>query len=67
MKLADIDGPQATAKGLRHGFGVYAIANCEIPLNMVRKWLGHAELKTTAIYENAVGKEEREIAKKMWK
>jgi hypothetical protein len=44
-------------KGLRHGFGVYAVAECEIPLNMVQKWMGHKELKTTAIYANAVGKE----------
>ncbi|MEN7547358.1 site-specific integrase [Rapidithrix thailandica] len=67
MATAKIQGPQATAKGLRHGFGVYAIADCEIPLNMVQKWLGHAELKTTAIYANAVGKEERDIANKMWR
>jgi len=66
MLLAKIEGPQATPKGLRHGFGVYAIANCEIPLNMVQKWLGHAEIKTTAIYANAVGREEREIANRMW-
>lgn len=67
MSEANIEGPQATPKGLRHGFGVYAIADCEIPLNMVQKWLGHAEIKTTAIYANAVGKEERDIANKMWK
>lgn len=66
MSTANIDGPQASPKGLRHGFGVYAIADCEIPLNMVQKWLGHAEIKTTAIYANAVGKEERDIANKMW-
>lgn len=56
MAEANIKGAQATPKGLRHGFGVYAIADCEIPLNMVQKWLGHAEIKTTAIYANAVGK-----------
>jgi integrase/recombinase XerD len=67
MLTANIEGSQATPKGLRHGFGVYAIADCEIPLNMVQKWLGHAEIKTTAIYANALGKEERDIANKMWK
>lgn len=66
MEHADIQGPQASPKGLRHGFGVYAIADCEIPLNMVQKWLGHADLKTTAIYANALGREERDIANKMW-
>lgn len=66
MAVADITGPHATPKGLRHGFGVHAIAHCGIPLNMVQKWLGHSDLKTTAIYANAVGKEERDIAHKMW-
>ena len=66
MSMANVTGPQASPKGLRHGFGVYAIADCEIPLNMVQKWLGHSEIKTTAIYANAVGKEERDIANKMW-
>lgn len=66
MNTARIEGPQATAKGLRHGFGVHAIAECEIPETMVQKWLGHAELKTTAIYVNALGKEERSIAERMW-
>jgi len=37
-----------------------------IPLNMVQKWLGHAELSTTAIYADAVGAEEQEIASRMW-
>jgi integrase/recombinase XerD len=27
---------------------------------MVQKWLGHAQLTTTAIYANAVGEEEQE-------
>jgi len=67
MASADINGPQASPKGLRHGFGVYAIADCEIPLNMVQKWLGHTDLKTTAIYANAIGKQERDIANKMWR
>lgn len=66
MLAAEIEGPQASPKGLRHGFGVHAIAHCEIPLNMVQKWLGHTELKTTAIYANAMGKEERDIANRMW-
>lgn len=57
-------GPQATAKGLRHGFGVAAVTS-GIPLNLVRKWLGHARLSTTAIYTDAVG-EEAAIASWMW-
>ena len=55
----------ATAKGLRHGYGVAAVTS-EVPLNMVQKWLGHADIATTAIYADALGEEERQIAAKMW-
>jgi len=58
-------GPQASPKGLRHGFGVAAVS-AGIPLNMVQKWLGHAQLSTTAIYAAAVGDEEHHIASRMW-
>jgi integrase/recombinase XerD len=52
-------------KGLRHGFGVAAVS-AGIPLNLVQKWLGHAQLTTTAIYADAVGEEEQSIAARMW-
>lgn len=65
MRDARIAGPQATPKGLRHGFGVRAV-NAGIPLNMLQKWLGHAQLSTTAIYADAVGAEEQAIAARMW-
>lgn len=58
-------GPQATPKGLRHGFGIHAIRS-GVPLNLVQRWLGHASLSTTAIYANALGAEERELAARMW-
>ena len=35
MRDAGLNGPQATPKGLRHGFGVAAV-NAGIPLNMVQ-------------------------------
>lgn len=66
MRKAGIpDGPQASPKGLRHGFGLHAI-RCGVPLNLVQKWLGHARMETTAIYLQATGPEEREMAKRMW-
>ena len=34
--------------------------------NLVQKWLGHAQLTTTAIYANPVGEEEQSIAARMW-
>ena len=52
-------------RGLRHGFGVAAV-NAGIPLNMVQKWLGHAQLSTKAIYADAVSAEEQAIAARMW-
>ncbi|MGB3556461.1 MAG: site-specific integrase [Jannaschia sp.] len=59
------DAPQRSPKGLRHGFGVHAAVS-GVPLNMLQKWLGHAQLSTTAIYADAVGREEQDIAAKMW-
>ena len=47
--------------GLGHSFGIDGV-----PLNLVQKWLGHAQLTTTAIYANAVGAEEQDIARRMW-
>ena len=65
MRAAGLDGVHACPKGLRHGFGVAAVS-AGIPLNMVQKWLGHAQLSTTAIYADAVGAEEQSIAARMW-
>ena len=59
------DGPHLCPKGLRHGYGVAAIAS-GVPLNMLQKWLGHAKMETTAIYADAVGDEQKQIAARMW-
>ncbi len=65
MKIAKIEGIQATPKGLRHGYAI-ACLDKGIALNMVQKWMGHKHIQTTAIYANATGKEERKIAAKLW-
>lgn len=65
MAAAGIVGPHACPRGLRHSFGVTAVQH-DIPLNMIQKWLGHSNLKTTAIYADAVGEEERAIAHRLW-
>lgn len=65
MSKAELTGIQATPKGLRHGFAI-ACLNKGLPLNMVQKWLGHSKIETTAIYANAVGKEERNLIAKLW-
>lgn len=65
MAVAGITGGQATPKGLRHGFAIAAL-QAGLPLNMVKKWLGHSRLSTTAIYTDAIGDEERAIAARLW-
>ena len=65
MAAAALDGPHASPKGLRYGFGVAAVT-AGVPLNLVQKWLGHAQLSPTAIYANAIGAEEQDIASRMW-
>ncbi|MGH1576506.1 tyrosine-type recombinase/integrase [Planktotalea sp.] len=65
MDEAGITGPQATPKGLRHGYGIHAVRS-GVQLHMLQKWMGHASMSTTAIYANAVGQEELEIADRMW-
>ena len=56
--------PARLAQGLRHGFGVAAVS-ATIQFNLVQKWLGQAQLTTTAIYTDAVGAEEKDIAQRM--
>jgi len=66
MQAADIaDGPHQTAKGLRHAYGIHAISK-GIPVTSVQKWLGHAQLSTTAIYVDFVGAEASDLAARMW-
>lgn len=59
------DGPYKSPKALRHGFGINAIL-CGVPVTKLQRWMGHAKLETTAIYVDAVGAEERDIAARMW-
>jgi len=65
MDDAGITGAMACPKGLRHAFGIHCVMN-EIPLPTIQKWLGHSSMETTAIYLQVMGKEERELASRMW-
>jgi integrase/recombinase XerD len=65
MAAAGVSGPQASPKGLRHGFAVGAL-QAGVPINFIKKWLGHARLATTEIYTEAVGEEEQGIAARAW-
>lgn len=66
MEDAGIAGSHAMPKGLRHGFGV-ASAEQNVPMATTQKWLGHAKLETTAIYQQAVGREENAFAERLWR
>ena len=66
MAKAQISGIHATPKGLRHGFGVRG-ALAGIPISLIRDWMGHADIETTAIYLNIRDEEERELIKRTWK
>lgn len=65
LEASDVHGDQAMPKGFRHGFGVHAIRR-GVPLDLVQRWLGHADISTTAIYTQVMGPEERAIAARMW-
>jgi integrase len=65
MAVAGLAGPQASAKGLRHGFAIAALEK-NVPLNIVSRWLGHSNLQTTTIYATFTGSEERRLAARMW-
>ena len=65
MAAANIVGLPSMPKGLRHGFGVNAFQSF-VPPHLVQRWLGHASLRTTSIYGDVVGPEEREFARRMW-
>lgn len=65
MEPANLDGPHASTQGpaarlrRRGGLGGHSA-------EPVQKWLGHAQLTTTAIYADAVGEEEQSIPARMW-
>lgn len=67
MVLANIDinQPHATAKGLRHAYGIHAIAS-QVPVTELQSLLGHADLNTTKIYLNVQGEEKRALVSRMW-
>lgn len=66
MTNAGIPSAVAKPKALRHAFAVEAVQQ-RIALSLIRKWLGHARIETTAIYADALGEEERALAKLMWR
>jgi integrase/recombinase XerD len=66
MAAAGITGTPAMPRGLRHGFGVNAFQS-GVPPHLVQRWLGHASLRTTSIYGDVIGPDERAFAERMWR
>jgi integrase len=64
MAAAHLHSSSAMPKALRHTFGVTAFE--AVPPHMVQRWMGHASLRTTAIYGDVSGPEERALAERMW-
>jgi integrase len=58
MAAAGVSGAPAMPRGLRHSFGVNAFQS-NVPPNLVQRWLGLASLRTTSIYGDVIGPEER--------
>ena len=65
MKDINIEGHRASPRGLRHTFGVHAVKS-GVPIHLIQKWLGHAQLNTTLIYLDLLSDMEFEMARKMW-
>jgi site-specific recombinase XerD len=66
MAAAGITGTPAMPKGLRRGFGVNAFQS-SVPSHLVQRWLDHASLRTTAMYGDVTGPEERAFPARMWR
>lgn len=66
MERAAIYGPQACPKGLRHGAAV-GMLQSNVPVHLIKRFLGHSRISTTEIYLNVCGPEERELASRFWR
>ena len=65
MPAAGIEGPQACPNGLRHGFGIAAVA-AGVPRPTIAAALDHAHLQTTGVYTTAAGLKARGFLARMW-
>ncbi|TAL04102.1 MAG: site-specific integrase [Rhodospirillaceae bacterium] len=65
MAAAGIQPEVRKPKALRHAFGIHGTI-VGVSLTLIARWLGHADITTTAIYTEAFGPEERSFAERMW-
>ncbi len=66
FEQAGIEGPQATAKGFRHGFGVAMVLG-GMDIYTLQHIMGHERPETTAIYLQVKGQEAHELQMQYWK
>ena len=68
MTRAGIAGPQATAKGVRHGFGVAMVTGDKpLPLHILADLMGHSSTATTEIYTRVIAGEKQKMVLQVWK
>lgn len=65
MQRASIPAFLTSPKALRHAFAAEASTK-DVVLAVIQKWLGHADIRTTAIYTTLIGGEERALASRTW-
>ncbi|ESQ82993.1 tyrosine-type recombinase/integrase [Asticcacaulis benevestitus] len=66
MDAAEITGPKACARGLRHQFAVQSLQE-KMPLSFTQRLLGHSSPATTVIYQHVVGKDARQLVAGFWR
>jgi len=65
MKNAKINTVKTSAITLRHTFAIHALES-NIPITMLKDFMGHSSIMTTIIYSQFGSSEKRRISKKMW-
>lgn len=65
MRAAELEGPQANCRGLRHGFGVACVL-AQVDPRVIQRWMGHARSETTAIYLGVMGAEAHALMARQW-
>lgn len=61
--LAGIDDDRAHPHTFRHSFGVAVMLKKEIKIRVLQKWLGHASVENTLIYQDIVASDTKDFMK----
>lgn len=65
LEKTGVEGLQATAKGLRHGYACAKILG-GMEIYILKTRLGHERTETTAIYLQVKGQEAHDLQMKYW-